>query len=264
MIRRPLVTVARRQVRSLGLDCAIRIVCSRPRRTLVDVRSAAFLDGLDQVFKCRKTGFVASPELLQQPTLVPSGEKFCGQATQPLHRSASCGQLRNAPVGLIIDQGVREPSAFVEYAALKNQLTARVKVPAVGGADMTLPVAIDDIIANARLGDAAAFDAIMADLLAKASPRVSTAYRDAMIRNVAAWLRTAMPSSKNAAIATVLSEAGRSLQAGRGITSRFPFHLLSSEERWRLRTEVLSILAFSQRWPKKRQMFSVLFSDRAI
>jgi hypothetical protein len=129
---------------------------------------------------------------------------------------------------------------------------------------MTLPVAIDDIIANARLGDAAALDAILADLLAKASPRVSTAYRDAMIRNVAAWLRTAMPASKNAAIATVLSEAGRSLQAGRGITSRFPFHLLSSEERWRLRTDVLSILAFSPRWPKQRQMFSVLFSDRAI
>ncbi|WP_394889543.1 hypothetical protein ACG873_30240 [Mesorhizobium sp. AaZ16] len=130
--------------------------------------------------------------------------------------------------------------------------------PIVPGGDVA------ELIANARLGDATAFDAIILDLLAKASPRIATTYRDAMIRNVAAWLKTAMPASKDSAIATVLAEAGRSLQSGRGISNRFPFHLLSSDERWRLRTDVQSILAFSPRWPKQRQMFSVLFPDRAI
>lgn len=126
------------------------------------------------------------------------------------------------------------------------------------------PIPVDQVLASARNGDAEALDAILADLLSCAPARTATAYRDSMIRGIGAWLQTAMPASRPAAIAAVLAEAGHSLQTGRGITSRFPFHLLSNEERWRLRTEILSILAFSQRWPKKRQMFSVLFPDRAI
>lgn len=123
---------------------------------------------------------------------------------------------------------------------------------------------VDQMLASARGGDAEALDALLADLLSSAPARTATAYRDGMIRNIGGWLQTAMPESRRAAIATVLCEAGRSLQTGRGITSRYPFHLLSNEERWRLRTDILSILAFSPRWPKKRQMISVLFSDRAI
>lgn len=123
---------------------------------------------------------------------------------------------------------------------------------------------VDQILASARSGDAEALDALLGDLLSSAPARTVTAYRDGMIRNIGGWLQTAMPSSRPAAIATVLCEAGRSLQTGRGITSRYPFHLLSNDERWRLRTDILSILAFSPRWPKKRQMISVLFPDRAI
>jgi hypothetical protein len=52
---------------------------------IVDIRSPAFLKGVDQIFKCRKTCFVVGSKVLQQPALVPSREKFCGQATQPLH-----------------------------------------------------------------------------------------------------------------------------------------------------------------------------------
>jgi hypothetical protein len=127
------VAITRRgRTRRTRRCCAIRIGFPRCWRAIVDIRSPASLEGVDQIFKCRKTCFVAGSKLLQQPALVPSGEKFCGQATQPLHRSASCGRVRNAPAGHINDHGVREPPAFVELGDSKNEL----RIAALSSAQM--------------------------------------------------------------------------------------------------------------------------------
>ena len=69
-----------------------------------------------------------------------------------------------------------------------------------------------------------------------------------------------MPASSPSAIARVIAEAGRSLQSGRGLSPRHPFHVLSADERERLQREVRSILDCSVKWPKHRQMFSVITS----
>ena len=116
----------------------------------------------------------------------------------------------------------------------------------------------DAIVARALNADADATFAILASILPKAQARVGIAYRDLLIRHVACWLAEAMPGSKRATVARVITEAGDSLQRGRGISARYPFHLLSADERDRLESEVKNILACSARWPKQRQMFSIV------
>ena len=112
-------------------------------------------------------------------------------------------------------------------------------------------------IADIRRGDSDAAMRVIRQLLGHVPPRVSIPYRDAALRLLAQWLRDALPEPSDNRVSTILTAACASVECHRSISSRPPFHCLSEAERRKLHEE-LSQMTWVKRWPKHRQMTSII------
>lgn len=125
------------------------------------------------------------------------------------------------------------------------------------GEIMAMPrfaVALDRTLSDG--GDAAA--QVLQRLCRRLPPSARRECRDAMIIRIAAWLFVADPLATPNRVVDIITAAAKSLQCGRRLSSRLPFHRLDERQIARLECEIHMLLSWDTVPPAKRQLFKIV------
>ena len=116
----------------------------------------------------------------------------------------------------------------------------------------------DELLARAGAGDAWALRLLAMVLPQTLPPSAIKAMRDGKIRAIATRLRTVLPDATGHRIATLIAAAGITLSTtGCALPDARFDHMADSERAW-MTVEVHQVLSWGARWPKLRQIITII------
>lgn len=116
----------------------------------------------------------------------------------------------------------------------------------------------DDLAALAREGDRAALEALLAAMPRDIRSDGRRRFRDAELRRLAVQLRAELPDLADYGIATMLADAGATIEAGGGLGAVPPFDGLGSSEREALRRSIARLIRYTGPMLKWRQILTII------